>query len=233
MEKNDWIVWLDSWRCHSLRACVLSVSVSVLSFPSLVDLLSQARKCHNDWCCTITWLCTKRQTDRKVHARPPSQSLWGGGLHVFWSAANKTVADSHVCKLVWRGPWRQLGRQLTCCGLQLLQSPQWQVSGWPHSVHRSRDVSSCSVHSGIKTSLWPCCDWPSTCLLQGELGAEEGEVKGCCAMPTWEGVRGVLRAGPGATPAPQCQLQPGQGLDNEAHHQLPAHEETAQYRSVT
>lgn len=52
-------------------------------------------------------------------------------------------------------------------------------------------------------------------------------------MPTWEGVRGVLRAGPGATPAPQCQLQPGQGLDNEAHHQLPAHEETAQYRSVT
>lgn len=52
-------------------------------------------------------------------------------------------------------------------------------------------------------------------------------------MPTWEGVRGVLRAGPGAPPAPQCQLQPGQGLDNEAHHQLPAHEETAQYRSVT
>lgn len=52
-------------------------------------------------------------------------------------------------------------------------------------------------------------------------------------MPAWEGVGGVLRAGPGAAPAPQRQLQPGQGLNNEAHHQLPAHEETAQHWSVS
>lgn len=52
-------------------------------------------------------------------------------------------------------------------------------------------------------------------------------------MPTWEGVRGVLPAGPGASPAPQCQLQPGQGLYNEAHHQLPADEETSQHWSVS
>lgn len=46
-------------------------------------------------------------------------------------------------------------------------------------------------------------------------------------MSAWEGVRGVLRAGPAAAPAPQCQLQPGQGLNHETHHQLPAHEKTA------
>ncbi len=52
-------------------------------------------------------------------------------------------------------------------------------------------------------------------------------------MPAWEGVGGVLPAGPGAAPAPQRQLQPGQGLHHETHHQLPAHEETAQHRSVS
>ncbi len=52
-------------------------------------------------------------------------------------------------------------------------------------------------------------------------------------MPAWEGVGGVLRAGPGAAPAPQRQLRSGQGFDNEAHHQLPAHEKTAQHWSVS
>lgn len=52
-------------------------------------------------------------------------------------------------------------------------------------------------------------------------------------MPAWEGVGGVLPAGPGAAPAPQRQLQPGQGLDNEAHHQLPAYEKTSKHWSVS
>ncbi|CDQ94028.1 unnamed protein product [Oncorhynchus mykiss] len=67
---------------------------------------------------------------------------------------------------------------------------------------------------------------------QGELGAEEGEVPGCSAIPEGEGVGGVLRAGPGAAPAPQCHLQPRQGFYHETGHQLPAHEETAEHRSV-
>lgn len=48
-------------------------------------------------------------------------------------------------------------------------------------------------------------------------------------MPARQGVRGVLRAGPAAASAPQCQLQPGQGLYHEAHHQLPTNEETSKY----
>lgn len=185
------------------------------------------------WLVSHCSLAVHQETNRRIHARPPSQSLWGGGLHFFWSAANKTVADSHVCKWAWRGSRRQLGRELAYCGPQLLQPPQWLTRPCTHTQPGKRDVSSCSVHSGIKTSLWPGCGWPTTCLPQGELGAEEGEVKGCSAMPAWEGVGGVLRAGPGAAPAPQRQLRPGQGFDNEAHHQLPAHEKTAQHWSVS
>lgn len=189
------------------------------------------------WLVSHCSLAVHQETARRIHAQPRNQSLWGGGLHFFWSAANKTAADSHVCKLVWRGYRWLLGCGLACCGLQLLQPPRWQASGWPRlcTLTKSgrRDVSSCSVHSGFKPSLWPDCGWPTTCLPQSELGAEEGEVKGCSTMPAWEGVGGVLRAGPTAAPAPQCQLQPGQGLDNEAHHQLPAHEKTAQPRSVS
>lgn len=51
-------------------------------------------------------------------------------------------------------------------------------------------------------------------------------------MSARQGVGGVLPAGPGASAAPQCQLQPGQGLHHEAHHQLPAHEEASQQWSV-
>lgn len=51
-------------------------------------------------------------------------------------------------------------------------------------------------------------------------------------MPAREGVGGVLPAGPGASAGPQRQLQPGQSLHHEAHHQLPADEETSQQWSV-
>lgn len=52
-------------------------------------------------------------------------------------------------------------------------------------------------------------------------------------MPAREGVRGVLRTGPAAAAAPQRQLQPGQGLHHETHHQLPAHEKTSKYGLVS
>lgn len=75
--------------------CALFVSASILILHP-VDLLSQARKCHNDWCCTIVWLCTKGQT---VESMPAFQPITlRGGVNLFWSAANKTVANSHVCK---------------------------------------------------------------------------------------------------------------------------------------
>lgn len=114
----------------------------------------------------------------------------------------------------------------SCCSLSSYRLVTDQTS--THTQLGRRNVRSCSVHS-----LWTGCGWPTTFLPQGELGAEEGEVKGCSTKPAWEGVGGVLWAGTAATPAPQRQLQPGQGLDNEAHHQLPAHEKTAQHWSVS
>lgn len=47
----------------------MSVSIIIL-LP--VDLSSRARKCQSDWCCTIAWLCTKRQTDSTIHAGFPA-----------------------------------------------------------------------------------------------------------------------------------------------------------------
>lgn len=137
------------------------------------------------------------------------------------------VCDGHICKWVWWGSRR--GTWLGACSLRtpaaaaLLPSDRPEADQAEHrlkSVRRDASLSQGSV-------------WPTTCLPQSELGAEEGEVQGCGAMSTWEGVGGFLRAGPAAAAAPQCQLQPGQGLHHETHHQLPAHEEAAQHWSVS
>jgi len=68
--------------------------------------------------------------------------------------------------------------------------------------------------------------------LQGELGAQEGEVQGCSAISQGKGVWGVLRVSEPASPATQCHLPPGQSLHHEAGHQLSAHEEAAHLWSV-
>lgn len=101
-----------------------------------------------------------------------------------------------------------------------IQSGRQDARGW--------DVSF-SVYSGTKAIPWPGSCWPNTCLLQGELRAEEGEVKRCSTMSAGEGVRGLLPAGTGTAPASQYQLQLGQGLPNETHHQLPALEKTSKH----
>lgn len=71
-------------------------------------------------------LAVHQQTGRRIHAWALSQSQRGAGLLVFWSGANKTFTDGHVCKWVWRGPRQQLSQGLVCCRLQLLQ-PWWQT----------------------------------------------------------------------------------------------------------
>lgn len=86
--------------------------------------------------------------------------------------------------------------------------------------------------NSLYCALQTVADLIPVCVSQSELRASEGEVPGRGAMQAWEGIGGVLRAGPAAAPAPQRQLQSGQGLHHETHHQLPAHEETAQLWSV-
>lgn len=73
---------------------VLCANIAVLPSP---DLLSQARKCQDDRCRTVAWLRTKRQAGESMSVLPQPIIEWGR-LHFYWSAANKTVVDSHVCK---------------------------------------------------------------------------------------------------------------------------------------
>lgn len=90
----------------------------------------------SQWAVSHTaWLCTRRQTGESMPCIPANHSEGVDLISFGWSTANKTVADSHVCKWVWRGSRRQLGPELACCRLLLQQPPQWQTSGWADSAH--------------------------------------------------------------------------------------------------
>ena len=63
-----------SWHLKvSLCLCALCVSASIIILLP-VDLLSRARKCHDDWCRTIAWLCTNTQTGESMPSLPANQS---------------------------------------------------------------------------------------------------------------------------------------------------------------
>lgn len=53
----------------TLLVSALCVNASIIiRLP--VDLLNQPRKCHDDWCCTVAWLCTRRQTGDTIPCLP-------------------------------------------------------------------------------------------------------------------------------------------------------------------
>lgn len=154
-----------------------------------------------------------------AHASPASQSLpWGG----------------HISFRRWPITRRQASIDVNVSDLGV----GWHFaatvdSSWSASVNTRRWGDAASpVCRGSESTQWPRSGWPRVCLSQGEFRAEKGEVERCGAMSPREGVGGVLPAGSGAAPAPQRQLQPGQGLHHETHHQLPAHENSSKCRSV-
>lgn len=88
--------------------------------------------------------------ETEIHFHPPIQSLHGGGRHFFWSAANKTLSVSLVCKLVcWGSDWDGLQSffrcRHCCCSLFSSMTVQIQKSGMLALVVKSEPVFHRSV----------------------------------------------------------------------------------------
>lgn len=93
-------------------------------------------------------LVFEQETDRRICVGLPANPSEGVDSWLFWSAANKTAADRHVCEWVWGSRWL-LGFELGYCRLQLLHpylvTGQWLSRLCTHSWQNG-GMFSLAVH---------------------------------------------------------------------------------------